>query len=121
MDSSPWMENGPEGMVAKMVFHFVRSASSPGGKVADVICGSESPDNKFPDAVVGDCTRPLARFCKAVGRELMNWVNSVPMLDAPELPACAAAADCCAVPAGLVVWGGSVNAVSTVALPADPA
>src|SRR5882757_8164114 len=88
-------------MVEKMVFQFVRSASSPGGSDKDVNCGSESPDNKFPDAVVGDCTRPLARFCKAVGRELMNWVISVPMFDAPEVPACAAPADCCAAPAGL--------------------
>src|SRR5258708_35247484 len=107
-------------MVEKMVLKFVRSVESPGGNVAENNCGKDSPDNKFPD-VVGDCTRPLARFCKAVGRELMNWVISVPMFDAPEAPACAAAADCCAVPAGLVVWGGSVNAVSTDALPSEPA
>src|ERR1700753_172676 len=95
-------------MVEKMVFQFVRSVVSQGGKVAVVRCGSERPDNKFPDAVVGDSSRPFARFCKAVGSELMNWVISVPMLDAPEVPACAAAADCCAVPAGLGVcrgWG----------------
>src|ERR1700733_10453607 len=108
-------------MVEKMVFQFVRSVVSPGGRVAVVICGSASPDNKFPDAVVGDCRRPFARFCNAVGRELMNWVISLPMLDAPEVPACAAAADCCAVPAVLVVGGGSVNGVSTEALLADPA
>src|ERR1700733_8071302 len=113
-------EYGPDAMVEKMVFQFVRSVESPGGNVAENNCGSESPDNKFPD-VVGDCRRPLARFCKAVGRELMNWVISLPMLDAPEVPACAAAADCCAVPAVLVVGGGSVNGVSTEALLADPA
>src|ERR1700730_291458 len=120
MAVQPCREYGPV-RVEKMVFQFVRSVESPGGKVAVVSCGSESPDNKFDDPVVGDCRRPLARFCKAVGSELMNWVISVPMFDAPEVPACAAAADCCAVPAGLVVWGGSMNAVSTVALPVDPA
>src|ERR1700742_3957631 len=107
-------------MVEKIVFQLVRSVSSPGGNVAENNCGSDSPDNKFPD-VVGESSRPFARFCKAVGRELMNWVISVPMFDAPEVPACAAAADCCAAPAGLVVGGGSVNGVSTDALPADPA
>src|ERR1700727_2419920 len=104
-------------MVEKMVFQFVRSVESPGGNVNENNCGKDSPDNKFPDAVVGDCRRPFARFCNAVGRELMNWVISVPMLDAPEVPACAAAADCCAVPAVLVVCGGSANGVSTEALP----
>src|ERR1700743_3757998 len=102
-------------MVEKMVFQFVRSVVSQGGKVAVVSCGSERPDNKFPDAVVGVSSRPFARFCKAVGSELMNWVISVPMLDAPEVPACAAAADCCAVPAGLVVCGGSANRARTAA------
>src|ERR1700761_5452468 len=108
-------------MVEKMVFQFVRSVESPGGNVAENTCGNDSPDNKFPDAVVGESSRPLARFCKAVGRELMNWVISVPMLDALEVPAGAPAADCCAVPAVLVVGGGSVNGVSTEALLADPA
>src|ERR1700735_1736865 len=99
----------------QMVFQFVRSVSSAGGSVKDVSCGSARPDNKFADPVVGDCRRPLARFCNAVGRELMNWAISVPMF---EVPAWAAAADCCSVPAGLVVCGGSANGVSTEALPA---
>ena len=108
-------------MVEKMVFQFVRSVSSAGGNVAVVSCGSESPDNKFPDAVVGDCSRPFARFCNAVGSELMNCVSSVPMLDAPEVLAWVAAADCAAVPAVLVVGGGSVNGVSCEALAEEPA
>src|SRR6202000_2564883 len=102
-------------MVEKMVFQFVRSVVSQGGKVAVVSCGRERPDKKFPDAGVGASSSPFARFCKAVGSELMNWVISVPMLDAPEVPACAAAADCCAVPAGLVVCGGSANRARTAA------
>src|ERR1700727_3166691 len=107
-------------MVEKMVFQFVRSVVSPGGKVAVVSCGSASPDNKFVD-VVGDSARPVARFCSAVGSELMNWVSSVPMFDAPEVLAWVAAADCAVVPAVLVVGGGSVNGVSCAALDAEPA
>src|ERR1700753_544985 len=97
--------------VDQIVFQFVRSVLRPGGRVNEVNCGTDSPDNKFADPVVGDCARPWARFCNAVGSELMNWVISVPILDAPDVPACAAAADCCAAPAGLVVCGGSMNAV----------
>ncbi len=85
MDSSPWMEYGPEVMVEKMVFQFVRSAWSPGGNVAEPNCGNESPDKRFPDAVVGDSVRPVARFCSAVGSELISWVNCVPMFDALEV------------------------------------
>ena len=71
MAVQPCSEYGPVS-ADQMVFQFVRSVCSPGGSDRDVSCGSESPDNKFADPVVGDCNRPLARFCKAVGRELMN-------------------------------------------------
>ena len=71
-------------MVEKMVFQFVRSVSSPGGNDAESNCGKDSPDNKFVD-VVGDSSRPFARFCSAVGSESMNWVSSVPMFDAVEV------------------------------------
>ena len=91
-------------MVEKMVFQFVRSVPSPGGNDAESNCGKDSPDNRFPDAVVGDCSRPFARFCSAVGSELMNWVSSVPMFDAPEvLVACVTAAACSGSAAALVV------------------
>src|ERR1700684_380971 len=108
-------------MVEKMVFQFVRSVVSTGGRDTEANCGNESPDNRFPDAVVGDSVRPVARFCSAVGSELMNWVSSVPMFDAPEVLAWVAAADCAVVPAVLVVGGGSVNGVSCAALDAEPA
>lgn len=59
-------------MVEKMAFQFVRSVEGPGGNVAQNNCGKDSPDNKFPDAVVGDSSRPFARLCSAVGSESMN-------------------------------------------------
>src|ERR1700733_225474 len=109
-------------MVEKMVFQFVRSVSSPGGNDSDVSCGKDSPDNRFPDAVVGDCSRPFARFCSAVGSESMNWVSSVPRFDAVEvLVAWVAAAACSGWLDGLVVCGGSVKVVSCVAAAEEPA
>src|ERR1700749_1465952 len=108
-------------MVEKMVFQFVRSVSSAGGNVSDVNCGNESPEKKFVD-VVGESSRPFARFCSAVGSESMNWVSSVPMFDAVEvLVAWLAAAACMGSAAGLVVCGGSVKGVNCVAAAAEPA
>ena len=105
-----------------MVFQLFRSVWSPAGRDTEANCGNESPDNRFPDAVVGDSVRPVARFCSAVGSELMNWASCVPMFDALEvLVAWVAAADCTAVPAVLVVGGGSVNGVSCAALAEEPA
>src|SRR5580693_1935616 len=103
-----------------MVFQFVRSVSSPGGSDAESNCGKDSPDNKFVD-VVGDSSRPFARFCSAVGSESMNWVSSVPMFDAVEVLAWVAAAACIGSAAALVVWGGSVKGVSCVAAAEEPA
>ena len=80
MEVKPCREYGPEAMVEKIVFQFVRSACRPGGNViAGVSCGKLSPDSKFPVAVVGDCVMPDARPCSAVGSELMNWDSDVPM------------------------------------------
>src|SRR5271170_1520764 len=116
MEVNPWMDCDPV-RVEKMVLKFVRSVSSPGGRDAEVNCGNESPDSKFVDPVVGDSVRPVARFCSAVGSELMNWASWEPMFDALEvLVVWATAADCAAVPAVLVVCGGSVNGVSCEAL-----
>jgi hypothetical protein len=108
--------------VDHMVFQFVRSVSSAGGSDAEAKFGNESPDSKFVDPVVGDSTRPVARFCSAVGSELINWDSCVPIFDAPEvLVAWVAAADCTAVPAVFVVGGGSLNGVSCEALAEEPA
>src|ERR1700744_3085467 len=95
-----------------MVFQFVRSVWSPAGKDNDNSCGKSNPDNRFALPVVGDCSRPDARFCSAAGSELIRWDNCDPIFDADTLPACVTAADCNAVPAVLVVCGGSVKAVS---------
>src|ERR1700731_1333781 len=108
-------------MVEKMVFQFVRSASSPGGNDSDVNCGKDSPDNRFPDADVGDCSRPFARFCSAVGSEFMNWVSSVPRLDAPELVAWLSHAACVGPDPGLVVCGGPVKGARRDAAADEPA
>jgi len=108
--------------VEKMVFQFVRSVSSPEGNDSGVNCGKESPDNKFVDPVAGESSRPVARFCSAVGSESMNWVSSVPRFDALEvLVAWLTAAACSGSADGLVVWGGSVKGVSCVALAEEPA
>ena len=91
--------------VEKMVFQFVRSVSSPGGSDAESNCGKDSPDNKFVDPVVGEPSRPVARFCSAVGSEPMNWVSSVPRFDALEVwVAWLTAAACSGSADGLVVW-----------------
>src|SRR5271165_5327884 len=109
-------------MVEKMVFQFVRSVSSAAGNVSDVNCGNERPDNKFVDPMVGESRRPFARFCSAAGSESMNWVSSVLMFDAPEVPvAWLTAAACSGSAAALVVCGGSVNGVSCDAAAAEPA
>src|ERR1700744_4867535 len=109
-------------MVEKIVFQFVRSVSSPGGNDSGGNCGKDSPDNRFPDAVVGESSKPFARFCSAVGSESMNWVSSVPRFDAVEvLLAWVAAAAWADSPDALVVCGGAVKVVSCVAAAEEPA
>src|SRR5580693_1940514 len=74
MAVSPCRENPPEAMVDVKLSQFTRSAWSPAGSDVKLVnCGTWSPANRFPVAVVGDCRMPFARLCSAVGSELMSW------------------------------------------------
>ena len=103
-------------MVDIKEFQLVKSAWSPAGNVTEeVSCGKSSPDNRFPDAVVGDSRIPVARLCSAVGSELMKFDSSVPIEQPP------ASRWRWLTAAALVVCGGSVNGVSCEALADAPA
>src|SRR5271168_4537187 len=86
-------------------FQFVRSAVIDAGNGGKLRLGSKL------DIVVGDETVD-ARFCSAVGTELISWDSCVAMFElAAVLVTWLVAADCAAVAEALVVCGGSVNTV----------